>query len=73
MTASGDDRSGPSITTRTALILTISLLAGLGAGLLLHGSGDRPAQTVTGGIGAFIGAIELLHRWIVPDQPHRRR
>ena len=56
MAAPDDDAPGPLMTTRTALILTISLLAGLGTGALLEYGGHHAAEAVIGGIGVFIAA-----------------
>jgi hypothetical protein len=70
MTAHDDGNPGPRMTTRTALILTISLLAALGAGiLLLQGTGRHLAEAIIGGTGVFITALKLLHQWITPDRP----
>lgn len=62
------DPSGPLMTARTALILTISLLAGLGTGALLLCSRRNTAEAVLGGIGVFIAALKLLHQWIAPER-----
>jgi len=65
--------SDPLMTTRTAVILTISLLAGLGAGALLMCSAYHIAEAVLGGIGVFIAALKFLHQWIAPRAFRPRR
>ena len=66
MAVPDDHAPGPLMTTRTAVILTISLLAGLDAGALVEWSGHYVAEAVIGGIGVFIATVKLMHQWIAP-------
>lgn len=65
MTARRDrDAFSPLITVRTALILLISVLIALGAGILLTIAGRNLAEVTLAGTGIFVAALKLLHDWI---------
>ncbi|WP_329176465.1 MULTISPECIES: hypothetical protein [unclassified Streptomyces] len=49
---------------RAALVLTLALLTGIGAGLLSAAGGTSPAQCVLYGAGAFGVAVPFFDRLI---------
>ncbi|MER6025030.1 hypothetical protein [Streptomyces sp. NPDC001851] len=52
---------GPLFTQRTALILLLGALTGVGAGFLTLRSGSGAAGAVLCGCGAFAGAVAFFH------------
>lgn len=54
----------PLLTVRAALVLTLSLLTGIGAGVLSAVGGTPPAQCVLCGAGAFGLAVPFFDRLI---------
>jgi hypothetical protein len=52
------------LTTRTVLLLLCALLAAAGTAALLLLAGRHPAEAALGAVGAFAGALKLLHELI---------
>lgn len=59
----------PLLSVRAALVLTLSLLTGIGAGVLSAVGGTPPAQCVLYGAGAFGLAVPFYDRLIAGTGP----
>lgn len=59
----------PLLSVRAALILTLALLTGLGAGLVSAAGGAEPARCVLCGVGTFGLAVPFFDRLIGTTGP----
>lgn len=59
----------PLLSIRAALVFTLSLLTGIGAGVLSAVGGTPPSQCVLCGVGAFGLAVPFFDRLIAGTGP----
>ncbi|WP_037916371.1 hypothetical protein [Actinacidiphila yeochonensis] len=60
------------LSVRAALVLTLSLLTGIGAGALTAAGGTPPSQSVLYGVGAFGLAVPFFDRLIAGTRDDER-
>ena len=63
-TGGDDPESTPLLGLRSAMILTLAVLVGIGAGVLITLAGRHPAEAILYGVGASAASVLFFNRVI---------